>query len=81
MVKLLLDYNADISASNKNAKANLHLASQFSSPVMVKTILDEQRDALGETDVSTALLRVAGKGRVDIVKMLLDEGADINMQG
>ena len=84
--RLLIDFGADVNARDHLGVAPLHVAAtnptidgRFST---VRLLLDAGADtrAADSADV-TALHLACGLGRVDLAKMLIERGADINANG
>lgn len=89
MVQLLLDYGAVVQTSMYNALSG---AAQFNHKEVVKLLLNRRADAGGrptqigsqKTEVfvgATPLRLSAMKGHTDIVKLLLENGANVNIRG
>ncbi|KAL2871413.1 ankyrin repeat-containing domain protein [Aspergillus lucknowensis] len=84
MVKLLLDHGADV---NKMEKKNyttspLHAALSVGAPEIIE-LLQQKSDfiKIAVSPDETALLRAVQEAKRELVKVLLDSGADTSLQG
>ena len=80
---LLLDRGSDVNATASDGRTPLHdAASGNPNPVMTAPLLDRGADieAVSRRD-GTPLLHAIGGNTLEIVKLLLDRGADAKVQG
>ena len=82
VVKLLLDEGADINAENARGWDALMFANIMGMDQTNTSGLNASELLLekGSGGINAALMFAAGQGHTDAVKLLLDEGADINMK-
>ena len=81
VIQILLDANVDVNAKdNKGWTALIHLASVIDSPEIARALIKAHADinAVGK-DGATALIVAAMKGNMELVKTLVQAGADLNV--
>jgi ankyrin repeat protein len=81
MAKLLVDSKADIRALDCFGNNALALAVRHNNAEMVRYLIGLKFDPNGlmiEKEGETLLMYAAGKGMYDIVKLLIESGADVN---
>lgn len=80
LVRLMLDYGADIDARDSLSQAPLYLASIGGFASIVELLLEEgARPNVIISGRRTALYKAGGNGRGDVVELLLRYGADPNL--
>lgn len=77
-MNLLLNKGANINATDKEGKTALHIAS-FTNPKLIKQLIDAGADLnLKDKDGNTAMHLAASWGRLDSIKILLENKININ---
>ena len=81
IVEMLLIHGADVNAPDRNGLTPLHYASLVDNVKAVKILLTHAANANArDTKVGdTPLILAAGKGYKDVVGLLLENGADVNL--
>ena len=79
-VKLLLDHGAEVNRQDENGVSPLISASFTGSVKSVRYILSTVQIDSRNYDVST-FIKSSVEGHAEIIKLLLDHGAQVNMQG
>ena len=81
VVKALIDYNANANIADKHGWTPLILAAKKGYLTITKTLLSAPNIDIDarKPDVGTALMVAADNGEDDIVKVLIDHGADVNI--
>ncbi|KAM0431394.1 hypothetical protein ACHAPT_005371 [Fusarium lateritium] len=82
-VKLLIKLGARYQVKDREGLAPLHWAASIGHTATVEVLLQQERLDLDATDLAgfTALHKAAENGRVEIVKLLIDSGADVEASG
>ena len=76
-VKLLLDRGADIEAPHRRTSARpVHIAAMTLNPMMMATLLEYRPNLESRFDASTALHCAITAGGEEVVRLLLEAGAD-----
>jgi ankyrin repeat protein len=80
-IRQLTSQAANVNLSGRDGWTALHLAAQFGSAEVVKTLLEQGADVnLGDSDGRTALHLAAQFGSAEVMKTLLEQGADVNLK-
>lgn len=80
LVRLMLDYGANIDARDSLSRTPLYLASYGGFASIVELLLEEEaRPNVLISGRRTALYKAGGNGRGDVVELLLRYGADPNL--
>ncbi|RDA94471.1 hypothetical protein CP533_2296 [Ophiocordyceps camponoti-saundersi (nom. inval.)] len=82
VVKLLLENGADVKATDICDQTAIHLAVPDGDASMMMLLLEKSAEQINmrNSDGKTALFIAAGYGYTDIVKLLLDKGADASIR-
>src|SRR5260370_5496770 len=82
VIRLLIKKGADLKAPGPGgASAALIAAADANDTAVVRLLLEQAADAKAKTPTgSTALIAAAGHGNLEVVKLLLAHGADVNTQ-
>lgn len=79
IIKILLDHNADVNATDKWGMTALIHASYYGNPQIVDMLLDHKADVnIADNDKLTPLIFAIVSNKIDIIKKLLEYGANIN---
>jgi ankyrin repeat protein len=74
---MLVDHGADVHLKNNDNDAPLDIAVRYNRQEVVSFLLDHDLSVL---ESSKALSEASRMGRVELVRMLLDMGTDVNME-
>ena len=81
MVQLLLDYGAAVDVAHCSSQLSVMCQAVRSGNLeLIRTLLPYLRHRQKRDELSLALFPAAARGRVDILKFLIDHGADVNHQ-
>ena len=79
LMKILINYGANVNASLKNGNSSLHFAVQKENFDMVKLLVDNNAIVdIQRNDGLTPLMGAANHNNLEIVKLLVNKGAKIN---
>jgi ankyrin repeat protein len=78
VVKLLIPAGAKVDHHDKNGLTPLIHASHFGHKDVVKTLLDAHASPDPVSDMPSALIRAAGGGHDEVVRLLIERGAQTN---
>ncbi|KAI9772780.1 MAG: hypothetical protein M1835_006231 [Candelina submexicana] len=82
IVRLLLEYNADIEVKTPKLWSALWVAAWMGHKDIVQILLDYRADLESmHNDRITPLMAAANKGHTEVVQLLLDHQADVNIKG
>jgi ankyrin repeat protein len=76
MVQLLLNHGAAVNSQNRNGNTALSMAVDLGYMAVCRTLLDHGADV-----TSRSILAAAGKGKDELVQLLLSHGASVNSPG
>lgn len=80
-VELLLKAGADVHSQDTSGQSPLCYASRYASPQVITMLLKAGADVHGEKGVMQPIHHATHKGRLDIMKILLEAGANPNALG
>ena len=81
VIRLFLRHNADVNATNNRNYTQLHWASRMGDPVVVQILLANRADINAVSDDGTPLYLASRDARLEVVRLLLERGADLNIRG
>ncbi|KAI9701441.1 MAG: hypothetical protein M1836_001496 [Candelina mexicana] len=82
IVRLLLEYNADIEFKTTKLRSALWVAAWMGHKDIVQILLDYRADLESmHENGTTPLMIAADNGHTDVVQLLLDHEADVNIKG
>lgn len=81
IVRLLIDYGADVTARDTTHSTPLHLASFSGIPEIVQILIEKGSDVNAQNETNlTPLHKAALLGCAESVQLLINNGADVNAQ-
>ncbi|PON14493.1 hypothetical protein C2W62_28765 [Candidatus Entotheonella serta] len=82
MVPLLIQYGAAPNVKDQYGAGALRLAAGEGNPAAVGALIDAGLDVNGDPDESLTPLQAAARaGRIEVVSILIEQGADLDRQG
>jgi ankyrin repeat protein len=80
VIRLLLQHNADVNATDKSNYTPLHSASMAGHTDVVQILLEKEADINAVFDHGTPLCVASDHGHFKVVHLLLECGADVNIR-
>jgi ankyrin repeat protein len=81
VIRLFLQHNANVNATDHRNYTPLHWASEMGYTVVVPILLENGADINGVSDDGTTLHIASRDGQLEFVRLLLERGADLNIRG
>ena len=81
VIRLLLQYNAEVNATDDANYTPLHHASIFGHTVVAQILLENGADINAVSNYGTPLYLASSKGLFETARILLDRGADVSICG